>query len=732
MKREIPNYKSADESICFNDGTTIIGADGKLEKKLDSGISPIIRPLPKPPKLEKIIGYGLKPVDQYWDKLRPRPSDTLQEIIDDTDMGREEKIALLEHNPVYYKNEIDYIEKEQEYIRHGFWFFNKGKPLKLTCDNYYYCQYWLMDSDGRNPYFSIRDWEWFWSVQMFGVEDDAHFGTNHPKERRIGDSNKAEACGLRRTLTTSNHNTIIQSKDDDHAAIIFERMTMVNWDNTPFYLQPIWNLDYQNKSAIKCFAPRVKTHPNYKKKAFNSIMTYTNSGENAIDGSRQNLIINEESGKTITANCYERYYVQKPCLMVGGTKRGFMINVSTVEEMVSGGGANYFKLCEESHLTPPLKINKSFYKPNKDNGATYSGLVNIFIPCNEGYYLEEKDEKGVVVKKSIDKYGYADLKWTTSHIMNERKTIERGRSEDYIAHLKKFPMWWDDCWRIVTEGCHFDVKILNKRLDEIAYMGSRPYRKGNLFWVDGKPDGLVDWKDDNENGRWIISKLLSNNEANRFTMQNGKKFPDNWLKFILGCDPYKYGKKKGSDGGGAVFLKRDPNLDPLEKDVSLWTTHNFACTYSWRHRDLDAYGEDMIMTAQYFGCKMAEETNYTYLNNYFERRGYVNYLHRFFDQHGMLKEEAGQDTQMRQKMEYFRLLDDFVSKHGLRINHPEFIEDCLHLQDDFQPFDRLVACAMALKAARQEEEYNIFKKVTNVVADTTLEQYFAGHEIPMS
>jgi hypothetical protein len=117
------------------------------------------------------------------------------------------------------------------------------------------------------------------------------------------------------------------------------------------------------------------------------------------------------------------------------------------------------------------------------------------------------------------------------------------------------------------------------------------------------------------------------------------------------------------------------------------------------------YVEDMIMMCHYFGCKIAEETNFALINPMFELRGYANFLHRFFDSGGLLKLEPGEDSQAKQKMDHFRILDDFVDKHGMRINHPEILEDCEKLQDDFGKFDRLVACAMSLKAAKNDDQY---------------------------
>lgn len=699
--RKLPfNYKAADTEIVFNDGVWING-----EIKPFAGLAEIRMPLPKPPPDDEILGYGLPPEEQYWDNVRPRPSSKLQELIDDESRTREEKIKLLDDNEDYYEDEIKFILQEQKRIREVTWFFNNGKRTPITPDNYFYCSTW--EIDGKNPYFCIRDWEFFWSIWLFGETDAIHLGINDPKERRIGDTNKSQACALRRVITIPFFKGGMQSKDRDHAQEIFESLTIVNWDKLPFYIQPIWNLDYRNRSSIKCYSPKFKTSENYRKKALHSMIDYTHAGENALDGLKKNLIINDEIGKTIEADVYERWKIQRPCLMHGGQKLhreengklipcAFAINTSTVEEMEKKGGYNFKRLCDESHYNEPIRKSLN-YKGRNKNGRTHSGLVNIFIPANEGFLLERNGYR------SIDKYGYNDLPTVTEYLLNERESEKKGKMEDYIAYLRRFPLDWDECWLVNVKDCNFNLAILNQREADIQFLNPKPYRKGNFKWEDGKQDTRVVFVDDEETGRWIISEILPDKMANRVQVLGGKKYPDNWLGYVAGGDPYKY-KHSGSKGGGAVFKKRDYGMDAPHIDVDKWRTYNWVCTYSHRHRRQEMYGEDMILMCHYFGCKMASETNVDFLVKHFENRGYENFLHYFLDKDGLVRDQAGKDTDVKVKEELFRILDGFIDMHGMRINHPEILEDCKLLQDDFGAFDRLVACGFALKAAREDEE----------------------------
>lgn len=734
MEKTNYKYQPADTHIIFNDGTWCFDDDGELVLKPDPGIAPIIKPLPAPPPIETIAGYGLSPKNQYWENLCPRMPYELEQLNADPDLTDEEKIAKLDENPNFYKQEIDYILWHQHVIRHGWWFFNKGKPIPLTADHMFYLTVWKIEN--QHPEFRMRDWEVHWAIKIFCDDDPLCIGINRPKERQIGETNIVSSARLRRASTTPFYKTYMQSKDEQHAATIHELLIYENWKQMPFYLKPIWDGDANQIREIRFFAPKFKHRPGYGKKALKSIIGYRDGGEKALDGIPQiDFIHNDEIGKSDKVDVYVRWEKQKYCLKQGAVKTGFAINTSTVDEMEHSGGKEFKLLCDESHYSPPMKQSKD-YKPRDENGWTRSGLVNIFIPSNEGFLIEKQGPKGEKIR-SIDKYGYADIRWTTEYLMNERALAKTGSTEKYLALLKERPLWWEECFLYNVTECHFDLAIIRQRLTELGLMNPKPWRKGNFYWVDGIKGGRVDFKDDPENGRWIVSMLLDSKESNRVVRLDGQLMPDNWMKFVMACDPYKYGKKKSSNGrysngGCAVIRKRDFSIDPDGKDVKLWQTFNIVCTYSYRHHHLDMYAEDMIMTAHYYGCKMSEETNFSYLNQYFEREGYGHFLYHFIDEKtGIEREEAGQDSQTRQKMEYFRLLDDFISKHGLRCNHEEVLEDCMNIQDDFGPYDRLVSVAHALKAAREDEFY-IPKMILNQEPDQELIEYYKGYEVNLN
>jgi hypothetical protein len=246
--------------------------------------------------------------------------------------------------------------------------------------------------------------------------------------------------------------------------------------------------------------------------------------------------------------------------------------------------------------------------------------------------------------------------------------------------------------------------------------------------VDEKDqNSKVDWRDDNENGRWYLSHLLTKEEANKWQIVEGLRHPMNYHQFIGAADPYRYDATDGrSLGGGAIFMKQDPSIDSDDTDTKLWQTYRFVCTYSYRHRVIELFAEDMMMMHQYFGCRMAEELNVSVLNLLFEQRGYRHYLHRFFDDKGIQKEDPGISTQNKQIVEYIRALDGYIQNHGHRIDHPELIKEMLafeaNIPHPFRKFDRLTAAAIALRAAINESLF--IPRYEDTETDETIEDVF--------
>lgn len=684
------NYIPADEFIIFNDN--------------DPDLAPIKYKLPKAPAFEDTIGYGLPPKEQKWKRFEMPQK--LKELQDDTDFVPSQKREILREKQSYYKDEIEFIRKDNHYIRNGLWIFIKGKQYYITGDFYFFLQHWRIE--GQFVQFRIRDWESYLFDYM--VDNDSYcYGTNYPKGRREGTTNRRKCKQYRIAITVAYSWCGMQSKDKTHAEEIHKTMLLPVWrDHMPFWLKPIYNGKNNDESELNFSSPLAKNNPDYGKRAMNSKIDYRDSGETAYDGLKLLDIFNDEVGKTIEADIYERYLVQRLTLTNhqhlmpdGSRRRGKVFNGSTVAEMDKGGGKVFKKLCNESH----------FQKRNEQSGRTASWLYNFFIPSCEGFgddmplHLQKKYK----VKAWIDDYGFDNLDPETGRPLAEafllalREEYKRnGNTEAEIEQTRLYPLRWKDCWKTSVKDCNFNLAILEERIEQLEADNSGVQR-GFFEWENNIRDTRVLWVPD-PNGRFEISYQFADpRDSNKFFTDEGFKIPANTRKFCAGGDPYKFSTKKNSTnsfGAGAVFMKHDINLDPPTKDIREYVSNRFVCVYQARPTDKKVYGEDMIMMCVYFGCKMYPEVNVTMLWDYFEDRGYGRFLYIPYDEHKQrYSDNPGASTNPKIQQKIYSEYQYYIQHFGMNEQHLMILEQCKEIEGDMQPFDLFVAGGYALMSA---------------------------------
>lgn len=669
------NYQKADEYIMFNEG--------------DPDLKPIVHKLPKPPAPSTIDGYGLSPEKQRW-KHKPM-SARLRELNDRADMTPSQKVKYLEKHQAYYQDEIKYIQQEWDRRLNGHWLYINGKPYYITGDNYFYLQWWPIE--GKPVQFRMRDRAWWLFVEM--VDKDPHsYGFNYPKHRREGATTRV-SC--KRYLVASGRSFVrvgLQSKDNKHAEEVHRTMLMDQFKyEIPFWFKPVWDYNTMNESQIRFYAPDTKTHPDLGAKALKSIIDYRDSGTKAYDGLKLHYLHGDETGKTTEVNVKTRWEIQRQCLSQGATIIGKCINTSTVDEMDKGGGKVFKELCDQSH-----------FHQRTENNRTVSGLYNLFLPAYMGY--EGVDRDGVPF---IDDFGFDRVDEEGIPLAKRYHEAVRwgykklGDTEGLIEYTRQFPLSWKDCWKQSAKDCNFNLAVIEDRLDYYRN-GNRDIQKGDFLWADAVQDGQVIWVA-NPEGRFTLSYQFPDFQmANNHYLDNGQKKPGNITRFVAGGDPYKFKVTKNSRksmGAGAVYMYYDSSVDGT-KDVNEWETSRFVCTYEYRPKDKQAYGEDMIMMCHYFGCQMFPEINVDFLWEYFESRGYSGYLFFPTDPHtGKVSRVPGAHTGEKLKEEIFREWQYYIEKHGRRERHTELLEQCKDIEDDMGDYDLFVAGGLALVAAKR-------------------------------
>lgn len=665
----------------------------------DPGLAPIKVELPIAPPISEIQGYNLAPENQFW-KVPQMP----QRLVNlcKRKVADSEKRAEIYGNDIYYKNEIEWIQKEWDKIENGLWIFIKGKPFFIPGVFYFYLAYWTIDDE--HPRFYKRDWKFF----MFSEWTDADpmcYGFNYPKFRREGATTKVSCWRFYRAMMSRNHNAGCQSKNDTHAAIVHNEFVKKPWKKLPFFVRPIWDGDHSNTTSINFVAPVAKKDPDFDKEALDSHIDYLDAGLYAYDGTKQHSFHNDECGKILLVDVNERHQVQKPCAENGSDIIGKFRNTSTVGEMDKKGGRNFKKLCNDSH-----------YEKRTKNNRTKSGLYNLFIPAYEGYQMGEADVRAILKQLGRDpsqavaypdKYGDCDIEVVTTFIKNKRQAfLDDGDIAGYIEECRQFPLSWKDCWKESSQAQNFNMLKLEKQLDFLD--DEKVYRslvvRGNFKWKDDKPDTTVFFEPSDE-GKFNVSYLFDKETAsNRYRMKNGIRVPGNITRFQAGGDPFKFKKTKGgkkSDGAGAVFMMQDSSIDGDGKDISTWTTNRFVCTYSHRPKDKYTYAEDMLMMCVYYGCEMYPEINVDLLWDHFETRGYFGYLTHGTDRKtNKVNKTPGRSTLAGTIEEIFREYHSYIENHCERELHRDLLLQCKMIEDDMGDYDLFTAGGYALMAAK--------------------------------
>jgi hypothetical protein len=255
-----------------------------------------------------------------------------------------------------------------------------------------------------------------------------------------------------------------------------------------------------------------------------------------------------------------------------------------------------------------------------------------------------------------------------------------------------------EAFRASAKDCHFNKEKLEQRLEEFVFE-NKYVRRGNFQWKDGIPDTTVIFKE-NENGKFLVSWLYDDpNDASRWITKGDIKYPKDPKKFTAGSDSFKFNETEGnrkSMGAGAVFLNRDESIDDDKKDVSLWKSYQYVCTYVNRP-SLNEYLEDMLMMCVYYGAMMFAEGQVDHVIRHFMERGYGGYLLYDIKADGRRRTNPGAHTFDGMKQRMFGLIDDYVDNHIHKEVHDEVIKSFLDVRfDSLTKHDLFVACGYAI------------------------------------
>lgn len=678
-------------------------------------LKPIHIPLPKPPNIKEIDGYGLPANYQVFrrDEM-PRRLKRLQEKkINGVPISLEEIYEELDKNQVNYRSEINWIKRQWKRRLYGYWFFNKGKPTYIDGWHYVYLNNWSVGAKtpGGLPYYTDRDRRWFLAVRFF-YNHPKFYGVIYPKHRRDGATFKSQCVGYCVVTEGRERLGTIQSKSEKDAFEVFDKKLKGPWKKMWFFWKPfnrggtnpMQRLEFSADGIVK----RGRTFVNTGKEALDSSIAYFSSGNIAVDGTKIHFAHQDEVGKKDreTFDVIERWNVTRECLSedAGGTIHGLALLTSTVEEMEHGGGKEMFDLCKSSYYHDAL---------TSESGMTNSGLAVVFIPAYDG------------MRKYVDEYGHSiieDPETPIRNILGEivdhgAKTYLRWRVNEYrklenwkglASFNRKYPQNFITCFSKDGEDTGFNIEVLNNRVDWYKMGGHKKMRRGYFRWANGKRFTRVEFVPSVDKPKFLISHIPDMYNQNSVAFSSNK---DSYTftrpgYYVSSSDPVKFANAKSrikSNGAGAVFRLRDYLYDPegvLPEDM---VSHKFCCTYNNEVLNVDDYAEDMLMMAWFFGAPHYPENNITLVVDHFRRNKCNELLIYDTDQYGRRVDNPGYHVGSKTQNDIFTSYMNYIEVYGAYENHGDLLEECRDITgvDDMTNFDLFSAgggCLLALQS----------------------------------
>ena len=733
-KREY-KYKSADKFIVYHEE--------------DRDLDTIVITLPKPPPLETIEGYGLPPEQQMFkrtvwpEKFRVLQAKQYENVEDYWDE--------IERDWEYYKDDMWFIDQEWERRMNGYWLFINGKPTWLCGWHYFYLNYWPMDSDTGDGYSEYRDRDrkswifWYWAYT-----DPLVLGVNYPKHRREGATTRAQCVnflistmpmgGFKVEIKSADGGldaivkTGVQSKTETDAQDAFRLHFFYAFRKMVFWFKPVSDNNQDPKKMITYKAPaKSPFNQRKKKKAYKLLRSEVDarsSAETAYDSRKLRFYHGDEVGKTIESNVLKRHDVVRECLTLGANTKiiGFAVYTSTVGEMEKKGGKNFASICRQSHLS----------RRSKTTRQTASGMVNLFIPADEGNDGQTPD--GV---KFMDEFGASRKQLAHESILALIASKEEAEDWEGAAEVKRlFPLQFRDCFARAGQEERFNMAIIQDVLSHFDVHGyHKNVRFGRFEWYgdprwEGEAHGykihLLPTPDDimtgkarvrfvetgPENYDWEISYLFEDDSMSNqweYDWQRRRIMPKNQRHFSQGSDPFRIRGKttsgKASNGAGTIYREYDPSVDDprlerIKNQINpetgdfYWVTDRFCGVYNKRPQ-MERYCEQQLMASIYYGCRNFSESQVTAIISHYEIRGFHEYLYHYIDDNKKEeRENPGHDTSEKIKDEIWNAIADHIEKNGRRELHPTLFEQCEEIDLDMNDYDVFAACGYAKLQSR--------------------------------
>lgn len=515
-----------------------------------------------------------------------------------------------------------FIQKEIQRRQNGVFFLNNGQVTWITGLHYYYLNYYHMDI-GKPDYLDVdRRFFWMWWL----VEnDDKCEGLFFVTRRQSGKSYKAGCIVLEHASRSFNAHDAMQSKTDSDAKKLFKRSVVHAWRKLPGYFSPKFNNSNNPETSIRFEAATV-TGKSARKVGggtssqieYNSWIDYANSKENALDGEKISRFINDEILKKQDYNPFKRWDVVRRMFVQRGKVIAKALHTSTVGEEIDDtqveAGKQFWRDCDPA---------------NRFNGKTKSGCYRLFFPAHDGSHPDEYGMSDL----DAGKQEYDGLREAAGNDVRKLRSVQRA-----------FPYTIEEALKTEGSDSLYDIAVLEDYvLSEIKAFedlnGKSPYKTYRLEWTDKMNRSMVRAVPD-EKGRFLFSWLPESADELNMVHPTGtietlfgtqtRWSPLNKDKYTIGCDPFDRGKvtseRHASQAAGHGFRKYDPFEENKKGMPGYYPSNAFIFEYINRPQHPAIFFEDMIMACHLLGCQIHVENQKDKIMDYFENRGYKDFL----------------------------------------------------------------------------------------------------------
>lgn len=681
--------------------------------------------IPPQPAKHLIAGYDLPKKDQMWKRT---------ELPEEWEEWREEEAFQQEEDPEYAHPQIyEFVKQEWDRRLNGYWLFINGKATYLTGKHYFYVNWWKLDSGYPDYRDTDRQLFYFW---QYCIEDENCYGICELTARRQGKSYRAGSiCYETISKPPGKRSGGIQSKTGDDAEELFKEKIIEPWKDLPDFFKPESNSGSDPKTILSFFRDTTRGKKAKKIKytaetELRSFIDWKNAKEIAYDGKKKFILIHDEAAKLDPAkegDAYRRWEVCKPILKENGRVAGKMYMCTTVEEMEKGGEVFKRIYNDSDHTAPRSEV-----------GETRSGLYRYFLPAYQAEYYDQygyaaegdptKDQKEFLIKK----YGKRAENGARAYFDAVRRSLGSDQKALY-SFQRKYPYTADEAFYTDADQCEFNAFILTKNQRELEYNKNTCVR-GDFVPISGR-DSAVKFVPNEANGRFKVSYIPPEQDQNRvgdrgFWENKNHFFPENIIKFVIGCDPIDHGAQtvdgKKSNAAAYVFRKFDMLVDGMDKvftakDIEAnplddwklgklkWKTNVPIVQYVYRPDESSSFYEDMINLCRFYGCKILAENQKVGIINHFKERGYESFImHRpgfTFTDDRRNQSTPGIPSSTPMIQQYTEKIMAWVQNYGHLCPFKELTDDLIK----FRPakpreHDPTVAFGFTLIAAESKEE----------------------------